>query len=277
MVRTSGTNGPPKTRRAPARMARFDRRAWLAVTAAVLAAIAIQLVLADTHDWYGHWTLDYQLYMDVTRRWLAGGEFYQSWQLAGPYGVAEPYGSVLYPPVAIWLFGVFTVLPAVLWWILPFGAVAWTVWRHHPDPWAWPVMALCIAWPPSIVKLVTGNPVMWAVASVALGTIYAWPSVFAMLKPSVFPFALLGLRSRGWWLGFGLLVLASLPFGAMWGTWLTTVFNARDGGLLYSIQELPLLALPLIAWAARQKVPAEARGGSLPARARRLGARGAAG
>jgi hypothetical protein len=98
-----------------------------------------------------------------------------------------------------------------------------------------------------------------------------------MFKPSVFPFALLGIRSRGWWLGLGLIVVASLPFGAMWGTWLTTVVNARDGGLLYSIQEVPLLALPLVAWAARRTTPAEGHAGVRPAGVRRIWARGSAG
>jgi hypothetical protein len=276
MVPARGTDGPTTASRAAAVAAGAARRVWLGITALVLMVIALQLVVADSHDWYGHWAIDYQLYVEVTRRWLAGGEFYQSWQLAGSYRVADPYGSVLYPPVAIWLFGPFTVLPAVLWWILPLGAVAWTVWRHKPEAWAWPVMALCVAWPPSIVKLVTGNPVMWAAACVALGTIYAWPSVFAVLKPSVFPFALRGVRSRGWWLGLALIVVASLPFGAMWGTWLITVLNARDGGLLYSILEVPLLALPLIAWTARPRTPAEARAGS-PASLRRIWARGTVG
>jgi hypothetical protein len=61
----------------------------------------------------------------------------------------------------------------------------------------------------------------------------------------------------------------------MWGSWVTTVLNARDGGLLYSIQEVPLLALPLIAWAARRKTAAELN--AAPPRTRRLWARGAAG
>jgi hypothetical protein len=112
--------------------------------------------------------------------------------------------------------------------------------------------------------------VMWVVACVALGTIYAWPAVFALLKPSVFPFALLGIRSRGWWLGLAVLVVASFPFGSMWGTWLTTVLNARGGGLFYSVQEVPLLALPLIAWAARRRAPAEWGAESPSAIVRRL-------
>src|SRR5256885_7115315 len=117
MALTSGTKGPSNPARPHGVAERSDRRLWLAVTSAIFVVIAVQLIVAQGHDWYGHWALDYQLYMDVTRRWLAGGDFYQSWQLAGPYHVADPYGSVLYPPVAIWLFGAFTVLPGVLWWI----------------------------------------------------------------------------------------------------------------------------------------------------------------
>jgi hypothetical protein len=233
--------------------ARLGRGPWIAISVAALAVVVGELVLAARNDWYGYWQLDYQLYVDVTRRWLGGGNFYQAWQLAAPYAVADPYGSILYPPVALWLFIPFTVLPAIAWWGLPFAAVGWTVWRHRPEPRAWPVLALCLAWPPSVVKLVTGNPVMWAVAAVGLGTLYAWPAVFALLKPSVFPFAFIGARDRRWWLSLAVIVAASLPFGAMWGTWLQAVLNARDGGIFYSIQEVPLLMIPLVAWAARRR------------------------
>jgi hypothetical protein len=268
MGRTQATRGPGAD----------SRRVWLGLTLAALILVAVELAAGAARGWSGHAAGDFELYVGVARRWLSGGDFYQPWQVAGPYRVWDPYGAVLYPPVDLWLFAPFTVLPAVLWWVLPFGAVAWTVWRHQPDPRAWPLIALCIAWPPSIVKLVTGNPVMWAVAGVALGTIYAWPAVFALLKPSVFPFAFVGVRSRSWWLGLVILVVASVPFGSMWGTWLTTVVNARGGGLLYSVQEIPLLALPLIAWAARRRSPAEsgAASSSAPVRRFRGWARGSA-
>jgi hypothetical protein len=229
-----------------------SRRPWVALTGVALVLVCGELLAGAARGWSGHAAGDYELYVGVARRWLGGGDFYQPWQLAGPYRVWDPYGAVLYPPIALWLFALFTVLPAVLWWAVPMSAVAWTVWRHRPDPRAWPILALCVAWPPTIVKLVTGNPVMWATAAVALGTIYAWPSVFALVKTSVFPFALIGIRTRGWWLALAVLVAASLPFGAMWATWLETVLNARGGGLFYSIQELPLLMLPLVAWAARR-------------------------
>jgi hypothetical protein len=39
----------------------------------------------------------------------------------------------------------------------------------------------------------------------------------------------------------------------MWLDWVTTVLNARGGGLLYSVLEAPMLALPLVAWLGRTR------------------------
>src|SRR5205809_71167 len=74
MALTSGTKGPPNAGRLAGLGAGWDRRVWLAVTSAVFIVIALQLVVAEGHDWYGHWALDYQLYMEVTRRWLASDD-----------------------------------------------------------------------------------------------------------------------------------------------------------------------------------------------------------
>ena len=54
--------------------------------------------------------VDYLLYRDAAARWLAGGPFFEPYQLAGPYPISA--GDILYPPVALWLFVPFTVLPA---------------------------------------------------------------------------------------------------------------------------------------------------------------------
>jgi hypothetical protein len=194
----------------------------------------------------GYGGIDYRLYMDATQRWLDGGPFYQPYQLEGPYTITP--GDILYPPVALWLFVPFTFLPAALWWIVPIGVVSAVVLWLRPAPIAWPVIALCIAWPATQVKLITGNPVIWAVAAMALGCIYRWPSVFVLIKPSLFPFALFGIHRRSWWIGLAVFAALCLPFGAMWVDWLTTVVNSREGGLIYSIQEVPMLLLPLAAW-----------------------------
>ena len=199
--------------------------------------------------------VDFLLYRDVTTRWLAGGPFYEPYQLAGPYEIRA--GDVLYPPVGLWLFVPFAVLPepvaAALWWVLPLGITAWAVVRLRPRATFWPLLALCIAWPTTLLKTWTGNPVIWAMAAVALGALYAWPSVFALLKPSLFPFALFGANRRSWWLALGGFVAACVPFATLWPGWVASVVNSRGGGVLYSALEVPMLLLPLVAWAGRTR------------------------
>ena len=219
-----------------------------AVVAVVLLAIQVPNVVEafSRPNVNGYGGVDYRLYMDATQRWLEGGPFYEPYQLAGPYPITA--GDILYPPVALWLFVPFTFLPPVLWWLVPIGVTAWVVWRLRPGPFAWALMALCLASPATLVKLTTGNPVLWSVAALALGCLYRWPSVFVLLKPSLFPFALFGADRRSWWIALGAFGLLCLPFGAMWGDWLTTLANSVGGGIAYSIQEIPMLLLPLVAW-----------------------------
>ncbi len=156
-------------------------------------------------------------------------------------------GDVLYAPNAMPLFVAFTVLPAFLWWAVPFGVTAWAIWRVRPAPVAWPFMALCIFWPPMVARTVAGNPVMWVMAAVALGFIVRWAFVGVLLKPSLFPFALLGVRSRNWWIALALWLAISIPFVALWSDWLTALTNSTGGGLFYSLQDVPILLLPVIA------------------------------
>jgi hypothetical protein len=202
--------------------------------------------------------IDFSLYRDVAARWLAGGSYFEPRQLAGPYAIEA--GDVLYPPVALWLFLPFVVVPAILWWALPLGATAWAIWRLRPRPEVWPLLALCVAWPTTLLKTWTGNPVIWAVAALALGMLYRWPSVFVLLKTSLFPFALFGANRRSWWIALAVLVVLSLPFGALWVDWVASVVNSRGGGPLYSALEIPMLLLPLVAWAGRTR-PGHPNGG----------------
>ena len=199
--------------------------------------------------------VDFQLYRDVAARWLAGGPYFEPYQLAGPYEIRA--GDVLYPPVGLILFVPFAVLPAViaglLWWALPLGATGWAIWSLRPRPEVWPLLALCLAWPTTPLKTWTGNPVIWTVAALALGTRYAWPSVFVFLKTSLFPFAFFGANRRSWWIALAGLVVASVPFGAMWLDWVASIVNSRGGGILYSALEIPMLMLPLVAWAGRRR------------------------
>jgi hypothetical protein len=203
--------------------------------------------------------VDFTLYRDVAARWLGGGPYFEPYQLAGPYEIRA--GDVLYPPLGLWLFVPFAWLPvgvaATIWWTVPIASVAWAILCLRPRPEAWPLLALCVAWPTTLLKTWTGNPVIWAVGALALGTLYAWPSVFVLLKPSLAPFALFGARRRTWWIALGVLVAASLPFGRLWLDWIATLANSRGGGVLYSALEAPMLLLPLIAWLGRAREPTD--------------------
>jgi hypothetical protein len=114
-------------------------------------------------------------------------------------------------------------------------------------------MALCLAWPTTPLKIWTGNPVIWCMAAMSVAIVYRWAAPFALLKPSLFPFALFGLRERAWWLGLAAFVVLCLPLGGLWMDWLTSVLNSRGGGVLYSVLEAPMLLLPLVAWAGRTR------------------------
>lgn len=196
--------------------------------------------------------VDYQLYVDSAARWLNGGAYFQAYQVAGPYQISA--GDILYPPVALLLFVPFTFLPALLWWLLPGAALAWSLRRLRPAPAVWPMLAACAAWPTTPLKILTGNPVIWAVAALALGVLYAWPSVLVLIKPSLFPFALFGARRRSWWLALAIFVGVSLPFGSLWIDWVHSVLNSQGGGIAYSSLEIPMLAFPLIAWLGRERL-----------------------
>jgi hypothetical protein len=222
---------------------------------AIVFAMPLLFVLVIPHPLEQPFGVDFVLYRDVATRWLSGGPYFEPYQLAGPYEISA--GDVLYPPVALWLFVPFALLPEplawALWWAVPLVAVVVAIERLRPRPGSWPLIAFCIAWPTTLLKTWTGNPVIWSVAALALGTLWAWPSVFAVLKPSLAPFALFGAWRRSWWVAAAVFVAACVPFGALWADWITSLANSRGGGLLYSSLEVPMFLLPLVAWAWRTR------------------------
>lgn len=196
---------------------------------------------------------DFAIYRDAAARWLHGGFFYYPEQVAGPYDTL--LGHVMYPPPTLLLFLPFTVLPAVLWWAVPIGIVAWRVWALRPSPWGWAGIAACLAWPMTVELVYTGNPLLWIVAALALATRWRWVSVLILAKPSLLPFALFGVRHRRWWLALGATVIVSALFLPMWPDWIRAVLNARGpfSGPLYSLKDVPMVAIPLLAWGARAR------------------------
>lgn len=215
-----------------------------------LALLGQALAVAYSMDWGG----DFIVLRNAALRWDAGGGFYLPWQFA-PYSERIP-GNILYPPAALALFLPFTVLPAFLWWLGPLAIVGATVWHWRPNRWAWAGIGICaVSWP-MVIAVHQGNPVMWIAAFVALGT--RWPAYAALvlLKPSLFPFALIGIRHRSWWLVTIILGAMSLALLPMVWDWLTVLGNLHDGrtGPLYSLTEVPIVAIPILAWLGRPRL-----------------------
>jgi hypothetical protein len=241
---------------------RLANDALLVLTGAILAILAVEvtIVIPMVVGRPGAIGVDLHLYQVAARSWLNGEGFYHARQLIGPYqiaGIETPGGGdILYPPVTLWLLIPFTVLPELLWWAIPATAFGWAIWRLHPARWAWPLLALGAVLPSNLDVLVRGNPAMWIAAALAVGCVVTGPAVLVLLKPSLFPFALMGAKRRRWWIALGLLALAGLPFGSLWSDWIRALLNS-DGSLLYSVRDGLLLAVPLVAWAARARTDRE--------------------
>jgi hypothetical protein len=233
---------------------RITDDALLVLTGVVLILLAreISIVVPAIMGRPGALGVDLHLYQGATRSWLAGDGFYHARQLAGPYTITGANvaggGDILYPPVILWLLVPFTILPEVLWYMIPAVAIAWAIVRLRPARWAWPIIALGFALP---FNIDVWAPVIWVTAAFALGCVVAGPAVLVLLKPSLFPFALMGANRRRWWIALALFALASLPFGFLWLDWARAILNS-DGSLAYSAREIQMLAIPLVAWFARR-------------------------
>lgn len=215
---------------------------------------------------------DHAFYREVGQRWLDSGVYYLPHQLSGPYVVRADV-DVLYPPLGLLLFVPLIWMPFPLWWIVPAAVVGYVLWRLRPALWTWPIIALLFAWPRSVSNLIYGNSDMWVATLIAAGMLFAWPAVLIVLKPSVIPFALIGIRRRSWWIAAGVLVLLSLPMLGLWRDFLVAIGNS-DAEWYYSLDDIPPLFIPVMAWLGRRaggfatlgELGAGIRGARLPAR-----------
>ncbi len=187
--------------------------------------------------------LDYRWHMDAARRLLDTGSPYWPWQVSAPYEIAN--GAILYPPTAFVLFVAFLPLPPVLWWVVPIGITAYAMHRHRPPDWLWPIAIGCFTLEKSLNVYVFGNPSMWIVAAIAAGTVWHWPFVFVIAKPTFAPVALLGATRRSWWMAAAIIGVVSLVSGALWVEWVAVVRNSNVS-ILYNVPTLPLILAPLI-------------------------------
>ena len=231
-----------------------DLAAPLAIVILAIGGLRLALMVAEAARSPGAIGIDHATAMDAARRWLGGSSPYLARQLAGPYTLLganlSDSGEMLYPPVVLPFYAVASVAPAILWWAIPVVLSSVAIWRARAARWAWPILALCLTVGPSLATLIAGNPVMWIIATSLWAPSLGWPGPLAVLKPSVAPLALLGIRHRSWWIAAGILGVACLAFGSLWADWYRSVVNMQTpglGGILYSVPELPFLLIPVIA------------------------------
>ena len=213
----------------------------------MLVALAAELVvlygIIDDQRAIG---TDLGFFQNVARRWLDTGVYYADYQLSGPYAVATDADN-LYPPIALYLFVPFLVLPAILWWVIPLVLIAYVVYWCRPPAWALPVLAALVLYPKTPAVILYGGTDMWAIAFAAAGVRWGWPAVLVAFKPSVGFLAMVGIGNRGWWIGAAVLAVASLPFIGLWVDYPKVLLNS-DTDIGRSWSNMPFLSLPIIAW-----------------------------
>ena len=214
---------------------------------AIVRAVAYYAAIPNPATSVG---IDYELYVTAARRWLETGVFYEPYQLAGPYHVIGN-NEVLYPPIILLLLVPFTALPAILWWVIPAMLTVAAIAQMRPA--AWSVALACAICTSHAVQgpVFWGTPVIWLTPAVAWGLHLGWPAVAVMIKPTLAPFALVGLtRPRALVAGVIGFAVLGLPFTAMWLDWLTAIRNS-DLGPFYAYTQNLLLVVPVVTWLGR--------------------------
>lgn len=249
-----------RRKRAMRKRIRLDASILVGSVAAVLIVAELAFGFSQL-GWGRNLGVDYQIYMDATTRWLSGGSYFLPRQLVGPYQLQM--GDVFYPPVALWLFVPFTLLPAVLWWAVPIAITAAALKHLRPPSWTIAVSLVVFLCPKYLEFVFDGNPGMYLIAALAAAAAWGTPASLVLFKPSLFPLALFGMRSRGWWYGLAALAVLTLPFLPLTLTWVPVVLDVQPGGLTYSLLDLPVSALPLLWWAGSTRGPIGRRQGRL--------------
>jgi hypothetical protein len=220
------------------------------LTIAAVVAVALSYIFGfwfATPGYIGH---DLTLYQHEVNAWLSGAPMYPAFEVRGPFPIVD--GVILYPPITIALFVLTLPLPLPLWWLIPISVVAIVIYRLHPRRRWLLAIACCLVYPISVGLVVSGNPDLWLAAALAVSVYWNPAAAFVLLKPSVFPFALMGWRKWEWWAIAGVFALVSLLLLPQTLDWLSVVRNGQGGlrsGLIYSYQDVPLLMVPVLAWA----------------------------
>jgi hypothetical protein len=225
----------------------------LGFVAAMVAAARLQVAVER-----GLVGIDYETYVAFARRFLETGSQFLPYQLAGPFVnqplVAPELIPSTYPPTAMALFVPFIWLPTALWWLIPLGALGWSLATWRPDVAAWPFIAACLVWPETTTLVIVGNSTMWVVALFALGLRFGWPAALIVIKPSLAFAAFAGVRARSFWFVLGGVLVASLVMLPEWVRFFLVIKNGSVP-LTYSLGSIPAVLIPLIAWLARADRP----------------------
>ncbi len=225
---------------------RLVRLIWLASTGIVLG-VGVALIVGNLAYVEAHGGEDLRIYLDHTRDWLGGGNYYDARQLTGlPYEHTNP--DSLYPPPSVLAFLPFLWLPALAWWLIPITVIAVAVVRLRPAAWAWPLIALCVVAPRTISLTIYGNTSMWVAAAVAASLVWSVPAVAVLLKPSLAPFAVFGIERQSWWRGLGLLALVSVAMLPMWPDWITAITNIRGDDWTHNGFDVAYVLIPILAF-----------------------------
>ncbi|HEV8698064.1 MAG TPA: glycosyltransferase family 87 protein [Candidatus Limnocylindrales bacterium] len=244
----------PLAARVMARLRRLPSGYYACAAIAILLAIVVVNAM-DLATVRQQWGEDYRFFMAIAERWRTGASVYLPHQLAGPY-VELSGRDMIYPPIALLLFVPLSFLPAPLWWIIPLGTIAAVIIWFRPEAWTWPVFALALWYPRDESMIIWGNTGMWMAALVGLGLVWGWPAAFVLLKPSLAPFLLAGIRKpRALVVGLVVLAALSLTMVPLWADFITAVRNAGSSwpSVLYSLPDVPLLLMPALAWMARTR------------------------
>lgn len=221
----------------------------------LLAAALVAWARYQTFASRGLVGVDLTLFSELGRRWVETGSQYAAFQFA-PFSYEQGAGGTdvsvmpgLYPPLAGPVFAVVRLLPPILWW----APVVLVPLLLRPRPWAWPLIALCLAWPATSASIIAGNTTMWITLLVALGLRYRWPAALILLKPTLAPLALVGIRSRWWWVALGVMGALTLAMLPELLRYFEVLRNVRGGSVLYSLGDLPMLLIPVVSRGSRSR------------------------
>jgi hypothetical protein len=237
----------------PRRMAlsvRWGRPLAVGLTLALTVAFLVELRAALSDIGLQIVGLDIGHYLDGTQRWLNTGTPYLPNEVRAPFQY-QPL-TFLHPPVSMYLFLPFLVLPLALWWAIPLSIVVWSIASWRPAFWSWPILVGALVFSRFHVPLIVGNTDLWVWAGVAAGLRFGWPALVVVVKPSLAPLMFAGAKRAEWWVGAAFVTVACLPFGRLWLDWVAVIHHS-PAGVTYSVANLPWLVVPIVAWAARSK------------------------